>query len=116
MLAVTIGTTGRAGCAQRMAHAVDTGGVLFGRFFVAGGAVDRFGRHVVVRMLGRDVRVATGAGVGAMHRSCKFRFIDKEPDRLAGRVGFIQRFIGMAFQADRVGILFVSGRASARQE
>jgi hypothetical protein len=51
-----------------------------------------------------------------MHRRRKFRFIDKEPNRFAGRVGFVERFIGMAFEAGGVGIFFGTNCAVTRDE
>ena len=105
---MTIRTAGRAGSTQRMTHTVYAGGVLFGGLIVASSAIDRLGREVVVRVFARDIRVAAGASVGAMHRRRKFRLIDKQPNRFAGRVGLVESFIGMAFEAGGVGILFGS--------
>jgi hypothetical protein len=52
-----------------------------------------------------------------MHRRREFGFIDEEPHRLAGRVGLVERFIGMALKAGRVGIFLGSNRAApGRQE
>src|SRR6516225_12448853 len=109
MLAMTIGTARRAGSPQGMTHTVDAAGVLFGGPIVATGAVDRLGRNVVVRMFRRDIGMTTGTRVGAMDRRRKFRFIDKEPDRLARSVGLVQTFVGMAFEAGRVGVFLGSG-------
>lgn len=116
MLAVTIHAARRAGSPKRMTHTVNAAGVLFGRFIMASSAVNRLGRHIVVRVFARDIRMTTGAGICAMHRRRKFRFIDKEPNRFAGRVGFVERFIGMAFEAGGVGIFFGTNCAVTRDE
>ena len=115
MLAVTIRTARRAGGSQGMTHAMDAGGVLFGGLIVAGGTVDRLGRHVVIRVFARDVRMATGARIGVMHRGREFRLVDKQPDRLARSFGLVQSFIRVAFQARGVGI-FVGSKCVATAE
>ena len=117
MLAMTIGTARRAGSAQRMTHTVDAGGILFRRLIMAGSAVDRLGRHIVIRVFAGYVGMTTRARVRAMHRRSELGFIDKKPNRFACRIGLVQSFIRMALQTSGVGVLFSSkGTAAARKE
>jgi len=74
---VAIGASGSAGSAEGMTDAMDAGGILFPRLLMTTSAIDGFGSEIVVGVLGRDVRMTSGTGVGCMDRCCKYRIINK---------------------------------------
>lgn len=69
---------------------------------VAFGTVHRFGRDIIIRMAGGNVRMTTGASVGSMTGSRQFGGIDKEGNDFSGGVGGGQRFVGMTIEASAV--------------
>ncbi len=103
VLAVAIGAGGRCGGAHGAAHAVDARGIDIRLLLVADRAVHRLRRDVVVGMIPGEIAVATGAQVGLVDGSREFRRIDKQRNDLADRIGLVQVFISMAFQAVAVG-------------
>ena len=103
--AVTIPATGGSGGANLVAHAMHAHRVFFDGPLVAFDATGRLHRHIVVRMLGSDVRVAIRAGIGLVDGGLKSGLIDEQGDFLAGGVGLGERLVRMTFQAGAVGAL-----------
>ena len=103
--AVAIPATGGAGSAQLVAHAMDAGRVLLDGLLVALDATGRLRRHIVVRVLGGNVRVAIRAGIGLVDGGLEPGFIHEQGDFFAGGVGLGERLVGMAIQAGAVGVL-----------
>jgi hypothetical protein len=78
--------------------AVDACSVRERFFLMAARAVDRLRRNVIVRMFGRQIAMATGAGSLSMRRTGEDRGIRKQRADHSGRVGGCQRFIVMTLQ------------------
>ena len=89
-------------------HAQSVGERLF---FMAERAIDRPGGHVVIRMFGRQVRMATGAGSFLMRRAGQHRGIHEQRLDHAGGVGGGQCFVAMTIQTIAV---FDVGRHQGR--
>ena len=73
--------------------------------FVALDATGRLRRHIIVRVLGSDVRVAIRAGIGLVDRRLEPGFIHEQGDFFASGVGLGERLVRMALQAGAVGTL-----------
>jgi hypothetical protein len=99
---VAVLATGRIRAPGFPGQPMHAGPVTFGLPFVAGAAIHGFGGQVVIRVLDRDVSVATGAGIGLMRRGRELERIDEQRDFLARRVGLRERFVRVTFQADAV--------------
>lgn len=78
---------------QRMAHPMNARGIFTRRTRVTSEAIWRSRRHVVVRMLIRNVTVATDAGVGLMDGPGKLRLIYEQGDLFARGVGLKERLV-----------------------
>ena len=98
----------------RQGQTVDAGAVALGLLLVALLAVGRLRRDVVVRVLGRDVRVAACAGVGLVDGGRELGHIDEQGDLFAGGVGLGQRLVRVAVQAGAVLDRFGGGRSRQR--
>src|ERR1035437_257480 len=85
--AMAIPATGRAGSAHLVAQAMDARRVLFDGLLVALDATGWLRRHIVVRVLGSDVRVAVRTGVGLVKGGLELGFIHEQRDFFAGGVG-----------------------------
>jgi len=83
----------------RQGEPMGAGAKAFRLVTVADRALHRFSGDVVLGMRFLQVGMATGAVVGLVDGSFELRFIDKQGDGFAGRIGFDQRLVGMAFQA-----------------
>src|SRR5206468_593543 len=99
---VAVNAARRARGTELMAYAVNAGRVFFGLQFVASGAIDRFGRDIVIRMLGGQIRMTTGAAIGLMDGRTEFGFVYEQPNCLVSSVGFEERFIGVTVEAGAV--------------
>ena len=89
-----------------MARAVDACRVITAGPLVATGTVHRLRRNVVIRMLPREVRVATRAGIGGVNRTREAGLVDKKRDPLACGIGLEKGLVGMALQAGGIRVLF----------
>ena len=94
---------GRAGFARQERQTVHAGVVRFGLILMTTGAVHRSGCKIVVRMTRGQIAVAIGATVGPVAGGGQFRRIDEQRNDLADRVGLVQVFVSVAFQAVAVG-------------
>jgi hypothetical protein len=74
------------------------GAVTGGLPFVTVPAIHRLGRKVVVRMLIREIHVATGARVGAVRGGGQFGGVHEQQNLFAARVGLGEGFVRVAFQ------------------
>src|ERR1017187_10044740 len=83
---------------------MDARRVLFDWLLVALHATGRLRRHIVIRVLGTNVRVAIGARVGQVDRGLEPGFIAEQGDFLASRVGLGERLVRVTFQAGVVGV------------
>lgn len=99
---MTIAARGRIPLPAGGRQAMHAGPVTFGLFFMTSRAFRGFGGDIVVRMFEGNIAVATGAGIGAMHRSGQFGFIHKQPDGFAGGVGLVESLVGVAVEAGAV--------------
>src|SRR5512133_780964 len=102
MISMAVGATGRPGRAQSVAHAVDARRVLTAFLLMAGSATHPLDRGLVIRMLVSDVHVATGAGVGRVHRAFEDALIDKNRHFLPVGPGLGQGLVGVAVEAGGV--------------
>ena len=75
------------------------GVVAVSLFLVAGGAMDALQRDVVIRMLDRDIGVATKAGVGFVGGGLQLGFIHEQRNGMPGGVSDGKRLIGVTIQA-----------------
>ena len=105
IVAVAAGGGAFLPCGRR--EAMSTGAVVFGLPGVATGASGGLRRDIVIRMLGGDVGVTIGAGVGLMDGSGDFGLIDEQRDFFAGGIGLSERLVCVALEAgtvlDRLG-------------
>ena len=108
VVAVAIHATCGARGAESVADAVNAGGVLPSRLFMASAAIDRLGRDVIVGVFGGYIGMATGAGIGLMDGACEQRLIDEQGDFFPSGIGFAECLVCMAIQAGGVGIFFGS--------
>ena len=99
---MAITTTGGAGSTKRVAGPVNTGGIPSRRVFMAGGTIDRFGSYIIVGMFLGDIRAATGTGIGFVNAGSQFGFVHEQRYSDAGRVRFVESFVGMAVEASAV--------------
>ena len=99
---MAITTIGRVQLAIRQSYAVHAQAVAFGLFLVADPAIDRLGRQVIVRMLERNITVATRAAVRAVDRCRKLRQVHKAGNLFPCGIGSSQRLFRMTFHASAV--------------
>src|ERR1035438_4246263 len=90
--------------------------VLFDWLLVALDATGRLRRHIVIRVLGSNVRVAIGASIGLVERGLELGFIHEQRDFFAGGIGLGERLIGMALQAGAVRALVRQGGKYAQSD
>ena len=86
---------------------MDTGAIAFSLPLMALSALYFPGGNIIVRMLDRQVGMATGAGIRFVRGGSQFGRINKQRNGFAGGVGFEKGLIGMTIEAgavfDRLG-------------
>ena len=88
--------------ASSQGQAVNASPIALGLLFVAFGTARGLGRHVVIRVLGSDIAVATRAGIGFVDGSQELGFINEQRKGLTGGVGFEEGLVGMTVKAGAV--------------
>ena len=88
MAIMTVAASGGVPLAAIQGQAVDAGPIALGLLFMAACTIRGLCGNIIVRVLGGDIGMATGAGVGLMDRGGELRGIDKKGDLFAGGVGF----------------------------
>src|SRR4051812_44077896 len=102
MSTMAIAANGGAEVATADGHAMHAGSVTFGLFPVALRAVDRLGGEIIVRMLDREISMATRAGIRPMNRDGQFGEVHEHRDFATGRVRAGEGLVAVTLHAGAV--------------
>ena len=102
MAAVAMAAARRGRLPLGQGQSMHTGAIAFGLLRVAALTINRQSRDIVVRVLCREVRVATDTEVGFVDRSPELGQIDEQGHLFAGGVGRGERLVPMTFEAGAV--------------
>src|SRR5271166_2958938 len=99
MAVMAVAASGRAQVAIAEGDAMHARAVAVRLLRMASRAIRRFCGHIVIGMFAREVRMATGAGVGAMDGRGELRHVHVKRYDTAGGVGLDEGRVVMAVEA-----------------